>query len=148
MTYDREKLRRQLKLHEGFRSAAYKDSVGLWTIGIGRMIDASKGGGITLEEAYYLLENDIIEHERELFARFPWIQILDDARQRVLLDMAVNLGVPGLSQFKNTLRHIEKGHYDLAAENMLKSRWATQVGARARRLADGMKSGALEIPNG
>jgi lysozyme len=145
VTYDREKLRRQLKLHEGFRSHAYQDSLGFWTIGIGRLIDKRKGGGITEDEAYYLLENDIIEKERELFARFPWIGKLDDARQRVLLDMAFNLGVPGLAGFKNTLAHVEAGRYAQAAENMLKSKWASQVGIRARRLAKAMETGTLEI---
>lgn len=145
VSYDREALRRQLRLHECFVPHAYRDSEGYWTIGIGRLIDKAKGGRITEDEAYYLLENDIIAKEGELFSRLPWVRDLDDARQRVLLDMAFNLGIGGLLGFKNTLRCIEQGRYAQAAENMLQSKWSGQVGKRARRLSDAMETGRLEI---
>jgi len=145
MNYDRDALRRQLKLHEGFVPHAYRDSLGFLTIGIGRLIDKAKGGRITEDEAYYLLENDIIEKEGELFSRLPWVRNLDDARQRVLLDFTFNLGIGGVLGFKNTLRLIEAGRYEAAAENMLQSKWAGQVKSRATRLAKAMETGTLEI---
>ena len=49
--------------------------------------------------------------------------------------MAFNLGVFGLTKFQNTLAFIEAGDYESASEEMLRSRWAEQVGARALDLA-------------
>ena len=66
---------------------------------------------------------------------------LDDVRQRVLLDMAFNLGVVGLLSFKRTLGVIEAGRYELAAAMMLDSKWAGQVGQRAERLSRMMATG-------
>lgn len=132
---DRNALINQLIIDEGFRSAAYQDSLGYWTIGIGRMVDARKGGGISLDEAKLLLYNDITKFANELNEHIPWWTNMTNARQNVLLNMAFNLGINGLLGFKNTLEHMRNGRYSDAADNMLKSKWATQVGARAVRLA-------------
>ena len=134
-------LQAQLLEHEGFRSSAYEDSLGFLTIGIGRMIDAKRGGGITAEEALYLLANDIAKVERQLYERLPWWRGLDEVRQRVLLDMAFNLGIVGLLGFKGTLQAVQEGRYGDAADGMLESLWAQQVGRRAQRLALMMRTG-------
>lgn len=141
---DRAALKKQLRKSEGFVPHAYQDSLGFWTIGIGRLIDKRKGGGITEEEADYLLENDIGKKERELDARLPWWRDLDEVRQRILVDMAFNLGVDGLLAFKNTLAHVKAGRWAEAAAGMRKSLWARQVKSRADRLAKAMETGTLE----
>lgn len=134
-------LAQQLIEHEGLRLSAYQDSLGYWTIGIGRLIDARKGGGITATEARMLLFNDIAKIERQLDEHLPWWRTLSDVRQRVLADMAFNLGVAGLLKFKNTLALIEDAEYERAAAAMLQSKWASQVGRRAKRLAAMMRTG-------
>ena len=58
--------------------------------------------------------------------------------------MAFNLGVSGLITFKNTLRLISVGHYYEAAEEMLNSKWARQVGYRAEELAEQMRTGEFQ----
>lgn len=126
---------------EGEILHAYADSLGYLTIGVGRLIDKRRGGGITKEESRYLLSNDIKAKEDELDKRLPWWRDLSPVRQRVLLNMAFNLGVTGLLGFKNTLSHIQHGRYDLATKGMLASKWSKQVGARASRLAQMMKEG-------
>jgi lysozyme len=50
-------LRQQLEQDEGRRSNPYQDSKGLWTVGIGRMIDKTHGGGLRTEEIARLLQN-------------------------------------------------------------------------------------------
>lgn len=132
----------QLEEHEGFRSSAYVDSEGFWTIGVGRLIDARRGGGISKAEALFLLQNDVEKVETQLDAHVPWWRRLDDVRQRVLADMAFNLGINGLLGFKNTLASVEAGRYASAADGMLESKWASQVGRRAHRLARMMRTGA------
>ncbi|MCG3134208.1 MAG: hypothetical protein HMLKMBBP_01500 [Planctomycetes bacterium] len=135
----------QLIQHEGFVPHAYQDSLGWWTIGIGRLIDKRKGGGITREEALYLLRNDIEEKVEDLDYHLPWWRKLDGVRQRALLDMAFNLGIAKLLTFKTTLSLIKAGNYEDAATAMLQSKWARQVGLRpgqrAHRLASMMRTG-------
>ena len=48
-----------LKKEEGVVKHAYQDHLGYWTIGVGRLIDKRKGGGLSDEEIDYLLGNDI-----------------------------------------------------------------------------------------
>lgn len=135
---DRDAMVRQLRLHEGERLKPYRCTAGMLTIGVGRNLDDR---GITAEESSYLLANDITREERALLNALPWVAQLDEVRQRVLLDMAFNMGLGGLLQFKNTLATIKAGDYQRAASMMLDSRWATQVGQRAERLSRMMATG-------
>lgn len=139
MPFDRAALIRQIRLHEGERLKPYRCTAGKLTIGVGRNLDDR---GITSEESAMLLDNDIRLLEVELFRALPWASALDDVRQRVLLDMAFNLGLPGLLQFKRTLEAIRTGQYQQAATMMLDSLWARQVGQRAERLSRMMATGA------
>lgn len=158
MEYNREKLIDQLILHEGLELKVYKDTLGIDTIGVGRNLE-DRGitdgelmhmnllreeiytTGITEKDARFLLGNDIDIVERELLDAHPCMERLDDVRIRVLLDMAFNLGVPRLRKFKNMWAGIHEGDYIRAGDEMMDSRWANQVGARAVRLCKMMKEG-------
>ena len=137
----REAMIAQLRLHEGERLFPYKCTAGRLTIGVGRNLDDR---GITAEESAYLLGNDIDDYWERLEIELPWVHDLDPVRQRVLLDMAFNLGIGGLLGFKMTLAAIRGKEYERAAAMMLQSRWATQVGQRAKRLSRMMFTG--EVP--
>ena len=128
-----EALRAQLIDHEGVRLHAYQDSLGFWTIGIGRLIDKRRGGGISHDEALFLLDNDIAETIGELRAALPWFLREDEIRQRAMIDLAFNLGVPGLLKFRNTLAAWERNDYAAAARGLEKSLWYRQVGRRGPR---------------
>lgn len=134
---------RELERDEGRVLHAYTDSLGFWTIGIGRLIDKRKNGGITNAEADYLKMNDIAKVKRELDATLPWWRGLDPVRQRVIQNLAFNLGTPGLVQkWPNTVEMIRTGNYAGAAEAMRTNRvWIGQVGDRGRRLATMMQTG-------
>lgn len=130
----------RLKIDEGLVLHAYQDHLGYWTIGYGRLIDKRKGGGITKDEAAYLFSNDINTVLEELRWKLVWFDHLTDPRKAVLLNMAYQLGVPGLLGFKRTLAMIQTGDYESAAANMLKSKWASQTPARAKRMAEQMRT--------
>ncbi|MBA4357965.1 MAG: lysozyme [Desulfovibrio sp.] len=132
-------LAQQLLVDEGFVPHAYRDSLGYWTIGVGRLIDERKRGGITRDEALVLLGNDIRRHWAELTGALPWVDAAPEAVQEVLANMCFNLGLAGLLKFRQTLAHLEAGRYPEAAEEMLRSQWAEQVGARAGRLAQRLR---------
>ena len=142
-------LTRQLRGDEGVRAQAYQDHLGFWTIGVGRLIDARKpGSGLRPHEIDFLLRNDIDDRIEALTRRLPWFQNLDDARKGVLLNMSFQLGVEGLLGFKNTLRFVEQGNYESAARNMLLSKWADQTPARAKRMAEQMRTGEWQYARG
>jgi lysozyme len=133
----REKLRKELKVSEGTgpvkkgRMFPYRDTKGYLTIGVGRNLDAK---GISPEEADHLLDNDITEAEDALARALPWVKDLDDARRRVLVDMAFNMGVGdlkgGLLSFKHTLEAIRTHQWEKAAAGMEASKWYRDVGPR------------------
>ena len=137
----KEQITKQLRRDEGVVSNAYQDSLGYWTIGVGRLIDKRKGGKLRDNEIDFLLSNDIDEVEEALGARISFYKGLDEARRGVLLNMAFNLGIDGLMAFKNTLSLVGAGKYKEASVEMLKSKWATQVGNRAVRLSKQMATG-------
>ena len=140
-----DELVKQLHRDEGLRLKPYRDSVGKLTIGYGRNLDDV---GITPEEADYLLEGDIQHAQWTLKQNLPWAEGLDDARLGVLTNMAFNMGMAGLLQFRKMLAACESGDYATAAREMESSAWSTQVGARAHRLSLQMSSGIWQYKPG
>ena len=133
------RIKAQLVRHEGLRLKPYRCTAGKLTIGIGRNLDDR---GISQKEAYALLERDILDFEQQLLNAIPDVYNgLDEVRQSVLLNMCFNLGLKGLLEFKNTLAFIGAGDWERAANNMLASKWAKQVGMRAIELSEMMRKG-------
>ncbi len=127
----------QLILHEGLKLKPYRCTAGKLTIGVGRNLEDK---GISRDEALMMLKNDVEEVEKAL-STYTWFKSLDEIRQKVLIDMAYNLGVGGLMQFKRMIASIEKGDYKSATSEMMNSKWAKQVGKRSDRLATMMRTG-------
>ena len=143
MSYDRAALALDLTRDEGRRRMPYYDSVGAVTIGVGWNLSAH---GLPEDVIDLLLDRAIRHAEETLDAIQPRWRELDEPRQRVLLNMAFNLGPLRLVQFKAfwhwisealELKHAEC--FNQAALEMLDSTWAKQVGARAQRLAAVMR---------
>ena len=129
----------QLLKHEGLRLKPYRCSAGKLTIGVGRNLEDR---GITKDEAVMMLDNDIRLCEEQLISRIGSVyKGLDEVRKSVLINMCFNLGIGGLLEFKNTLAFISSEDWERAANNMLVSKWAKQVGRRAIELAEMMRKG-------
>lgn len=146
--------------HEGLKLDVYQCPAGYPTIGVGRNLQTNgltkdecdylnlgtydrnaviaklEVRGITEQEAYYLLINDIDNIIHELLDRFEWVEALPDEVKIVLISMAFNMGMSGLLGFKKTLKMIEMGDYKSASVEMLDSKWAKQVGSRAVELSE------------
>lgn len=131
------KLIEELTRDEGYRRKAYKDSEGIITAGIGRNMEDV---GLSLDEAQYLLKNDI-KSALAGAEKFTWFADLSPVRQRVIINMIFNLGITRFKQFKKTIYYIKRRAYEDAATEMLDSKWAKQVGVRAKRLSKAMKEG-------
>ena len=130
-----------LRRHEGVRSHAYKCSAGYVTIGVGRNIDQDGGLGLSEDEVDYLLSNDIDRCIKELAVTFDWFKQLDEARRDAMVNLVFNLGMPRLKQFKNALAAMENCDWNTAADELLDSRWAAQVGSRATEVASMIRTG-------
>lgn len=121
-----------LEHDEGFRTKPYRDSVGKLTVGIGRNLDDK---GISLAEARVLLDNDIAECVRDLSAYSFWANASPE-RQAALINFRFQLGLAGFRGFKRSIAFLASGDWASAADEMLRSKWAEQVPARAKRVTD------------
>ena len=159
MKYNSENFVNKLIAHEGLRLQVYKDTLGIDTIGIGRNLedrgitkeeldwmdipsmDAVYEYGITEADAMFLAKNDVQIVEEELVRAHPCVDKLDAVRQLVLMDMAFNMGVPRLRKFQKMWNAVHEKKFDIAAKEMLDSRWAVQVKSRSTKLAHAMHHG-------
>lgn len=146
MTPDDVLLNQELRRDEGVRYSPYQDIVNVMTVGVGHNLQAKPlpaGWTYPLSDSQVdkLLSDDLYAVFTALDRLLPWWRDLSYARQRVLANMAFNLGPAGLLTFKNTLANVQSGRYSDAANGMLVSKWAKQVGNRAKRLADMMRNG-------
>lgn len=130
-------LEKLLIRHEGIKLKPYSDTAGKLTIGIGRNLTDD---GITKDEAYLLMHNDIVTCNTEL-SKFYWFKNLDSVRQDVLIDMAFNLGIPKLLGFRNMIEALKEKDYKKASEAMLASIWTAEVHTRAFDLSQMMLTG-------
>jgi lysozyme len=126
-----------IERHEGYSQFPKADSHNTVQIGYGTNLSRR---GLSEFEAAFLLAQDV-SHIMGRLEQEDWWAHLAAARQAVLIDMAYNLGVTGLFEFKHMLADIAAGRYELAADAMLSSEWASQVGARAEENARIMRTG-------
>jgi len=123
----------QLKVDEGFREKPYIDTLGNLTFGYGFT-------WLSQHEAETVLRMRVAYIITQL-GKISGFQQLSPNRQRVLINMAFNLGLNGLMMFRRMWQAIFRHDYDEAAKEMLDSKWAYQVGTRAERLAEIMRTG-------
>ena len=147
----------RIRFHEGCVLFPYICPAGKMTIGIGHNVDDNPftadelrvigedwKHGITKQSAYYLCNNDIKRCIEELKKKLPMYDNLDCERQYALIDLDFNMGWYRLSKFKKMLEALGAGNYKRAAEELLNSKYATQVGKRAQRIAKLIETGRWE----
>lgn len=126
-----EKLKQWLRVHEGFNHLPYIDSVGKLTIGYGRNI---QDNGISRAEAEFMFNNDILRAIQSI-EDFSWYQEAPESTKRALVNMMFNLGLPRFLSFKRMIEALKRHDYTQAAIEALDSKWAAQVGSRAKDVA-------------
>jgi lysozyme len=92
-----EPLLAHIRESEGFRSEPYHCPAGRLTVGYGTMIEH-----ISRDEAEWLLRHRLEVAIEEIRKRWPWTDDLSETRRAALYDMAYNMGVPTLAQFRNS----------------------------------------------
>lgn len=123
---------------EGRERLPYKDTVGKLTIGVGFNLDDV---GLYDEEIDFILQNRVNKKYKEVEDAFgdKWFNDLSDVRKVVVLDMVYNLGITKFRRFAKTIAYIQEGDFESASKEMLDSKWADQVGRRARKLSRMMR---------
>jgi lysozyme len=131
--------------HEGLSLTPYRDTAGKLTIGYGRNLNDK---GITLEEfnamliggelklttagAVLLMRIDMAEANAAVARALPDIYQQGTPRTFVLVSMAFNMGIGGLLTFKKMLAAMRRWEFDIAAYEMLESKWAREDVAESR----------------
>ncbi len=128
----------QIPEDEGRRAKAYQDSVGIWSGGIGRNL---QDVAFTDSEIALMFETDLERADFAARTLFPTFGALSDNRKAVLVNMAFNLGQQRLSEFHHMRDAVADANFEAAADAMMDSLWAKQVGARAVRLEKMMREG-------
>ena len=140
-----------IKKHEGYRSKTYQCTEGHDTTGSGLAwkdlyFDKETANKILQENKYNIEMSeevcDIILEEKidTILGRLqkvaPWVEGSNQVVQMVTINMCYQMGVSGVMKFKKALAAMEKGQWDIAADELLDSRWAKQTPNRANELAD------------
>ena len=138
-----EKLMQELTDDEGCVYKIYEDHLGYATFGIGHLIKDTDsefakpvGTPVSEERVEECFNQDIKIVCEELDMQEPWWRNLNDNRQRVIANMCFNLGYPRLSKFKRFIAAMHTAQWEVAATEMMDSKWSGQVGDRAVRLRD------------
>jgi lysozyme len=113
--------RAQLIRREGFKTRAYRDSVGVWTIGVGHTSAAGEPRvtpGLTISKAQVdeILSRDLVQYETAVRSavRVPLTQGQFDA----LVSLCFNIGVGGFKG-STVVKRLNAGDYKGAADAML-----------------------------
>lgn len=146
-----ELFKQELMRDEGYVTEIYLCPTGHATLGCGHMIKRDDpeyglriGAKVTDERCQMYLDWDAktaINDCQEIYSNFHQ---LPSRVQHVLANMAFNMGRIRLSKFLRMNGHIENGAFDLAADEMVDSRWYHQTGQRSIRLVDEMRSAAQD----
>ena len=150
-----EIVKEDLIRHEGYVAEIYLCSEGYPTFGIGHMVTEEDmehtwpvGTPVTDERILEVFRKDCeIAYTDACTLVLNFAGQAPDA-QRVLVNMAFNLGRNRLSKFKNMLKYVNEGNYPMAANEMINSKWYGQVGRRSAELVDMMKDAKRSFPEG
>lgn len=146
-----EIVKEDLVRHEGYVAEIYLDTEQLPTFGIGHLVtedDMEHGWpvGTPVTDERIL---DVFHKDCDVAYKDACALVLNFAgqapdAQRVLVNMAFNLGRNRLSKFKKMLKAVNEGKYLVAANEMIDSKWYTQVGNRSKELVDIMKDARVD----
>ena len=137
-----EALKHHIIASEGVALKKYNDSLGYPTIGVGHLIKDGEQfpNKIDYGTAMAIFEGDYAKHVHEA-SQIPGFKELDPVRQAAIIDMTFNMGPNKVKKFKGMFSALRKKDYDQAANSVLNSRYARQVGPRAQRIAELIRSG-------
>jgi len=151
-----EQLESQIIRHESEELRPYLDSVGKWTVGVGRNISDVHfsdvelllliGDGISEDLSRSMLASDLGQAEEDVSRLFTNVEIsrMGGVRHECIINMSFNLGLTRLKQFKKMIAAVRVQDWDEAGAQMMDSRWYRQVGNRGVELVAQMRTGEYQ----
>lgn len=139
-----ESVQELLEQDEGRRLWPYAGTRGHQTWGIGHLLANGLNPEVTdlLNQAVdRQFQDDLDEATQGLMAAYPWFAGMNPIRQAALIDMAFNLGLAGLAEFKQFLGWMEAGQWMNAAIDLRGTLVYRQLPTRYERLARMIQSG-------
>lgn len=140
-------IRMDISKHEGVVFGIYLDHLGNKTMGIGHLItredpefDLPEGYMVSEDRVMDLFEEDFEQAVTDANRAVPLLYARPVPVQRVMVNMAFQLGYPRLKTFKRTLAYVHQCQYNEAADEMMDSLWARQTPKRAQYLSELMRS--------
>jgi lysozyme len=128
-----------LREHEGCSLSLYKDTVDKTTVGYGHNIEDR---GISIATAEFMLIEDTREAMKDAQESLgDAYTLLSLNRKWVIVDMVFNMGAKRFKTFKKLIKALAEQDFNKASKEMLDSKWASQVGKRAVKLAKLMRNG-------
>lgn len=135
------KCKTDLKRHEGIVLKTYIDSEGHLTFGIGHLITPDDfewgfpaGIIVPMERVERVFDIDFKNAIDTAVSIIPDLMDHPENVQRVLINMAFNLGYRKLNKFKKMIKAINNRDYLTAAKEMIDSKWYGQVKTRGVEL--------------
>lgn len=152
---DASRLLNSVVADEDYKPAPYKDSLGLWTFGIGRCLETNP---LTGAEWKRLLDNGWLNASigkdgarwlttcqlaaiEAVLGRYTWFAQVGDVRQNAFIEMAFQLGFSRFAQFTQMLAAANVGDWQGVHDQALNSLWAKQTPARAQMIATMLLTG-------
>ena len=143
-----EKLINDLEVDEGCKFEIYNDHLGYPTFGIGHLITEDDpehgqplGTPITEDRVREAFEKDVDRVRMDCLKLYPNFTSLPDDAQLIIANMMFNMGLPRLHGFVKMLDGLKRRDYHAAADELLDSKYAKQVGARSERVANMIRTG-------
>lgn len=119
---------------EGYYNAAYYDSLGNKTIGVGhKCLPNENLIWISNSEVNDIFEKDLNKAYESAKKLVPSFNSHPEDVQIVIISMCFNLGHNGFYKFERFRAALAKRNYKSAALEIQNSKWATQVPKRAER---------------
>ena len=140
---DKQRLYASVEHHEGYRSKAYRDTLGHWTVGYGTNLETLE---IDLATARAWLHSRLEWSEAAISTQPGW-EGLNGVRKATLIEMAYQLGGRGCKKFVKMWSAIEGKDWPRAAREMGHSRWASQTPKRVNELKARMLWGTWDGRN-
>ena len=133
----RELARQVIERHEGYTRFPKPDAHNTLEVGYGLNLNRR---GLYRDEADWLVIQEVTRLYGWL-SSFDWFSPMSVNRQAALIDMAYDLGEDGIEEFARMMAWLDSRDYASAADEMLNSKWAIEVGQRAADDARLMRDG-------
>lgn len=144
---DDKEIMEMIKRHEGVRTKPYKDSLGLWTVGVGHLIGNGKtlppewNRELSMAEVDELFYKDYMSHKKAAM-KIPGFNLVNAKAQGALIDLTFNMGNSWFKKWPNFVRNLSEGNTIGAAASLEDSNWYRQVKGRAVTIVSLIKQGA------